>query len=471
MPKMRFSRRFENDCEPLNMLTRQTGVLSYGMIHLFLFFLLLSLPLSYVACNQNHFLALKTIETMGGRIEYRRNQPTPVDKFLGRFRFDQVKNVSYEPPDNIMSVGDYGDMVQNISEIPSERIVSDHIARAVSHLRSLDEYDDSAVMALDLSVGFLEPIAGSIRKLHLENSRIDDPRHFFSAFTNLQKFTFYSRKGIDLGFFDCNWLPSPEKLVSLELHSLNTPTIVNLQLCKNLKELDLTSPDLRMIPTEVLNTLETLRISDWTPTPIECQRLGQLRNLKVLDIGRSKIESLSSLTSLKRLYSLAIYRSEIMDMPDLSDMDLLTYIVLEETSIKDVNVFANMKSLRTLIFDGYPGHTIRLQRLGDLPQLTDLGIGFATINDSDLVGCSRLETVWFENCVVSPETINRLTKNHLRLEVIVQHRYQNTFTLNPVWRKHFRLLFRERPYLHPGIESVMHYSGGTSATESNQARR
>ena len=86
------------------------------------------------------------------------------------------------------------------------------------------------------------------------------------------------------------------------------------------------------------NSESILRISDITA-------LGELKNLKVLDLSSNDIYDIKALTDLKNLEKLNLSTNHVSDLSSLKNHDKLSCLILSQNEITDVGPLAELKNL------------------------------------------------------------------------------------------------------------------------------
>ncbi|PLC42679.1 hypothetical protein C0Q88_12095 [Ralstonia pickettii] len=187
----------------------------------------------------------------------------------------------------------------------------------------------------------------------------------------------------------------------------------------HLKALHLSDCDLRELPHDLgnLGMLETLKLRNNASLHTLPDTLGQLRQMKHLEIVGSGVRELPSMHGLVSLEHLAIERSPLTWVPrDIGNAQKLKTLSLAHTYLRDVPAsIGNLTKLTELKLDNNPGLTSipdsigKLRRLKKLdlshcPQLRTVPASIGNLRDItiDLRGCTGLTMQGLPKSLITP---------------------------------------------------------------------
>lgn len=169
-----------------------------------------------------------------------------------------------------------------------------------------------------------------------------------------------------------------------------------------LQVLDLDNNDLREIPLAALTAcsqLEELHIRGnnikYLPT-----NFGNLKYLKILDIGENNVSNSDTTIYLPYLLKLRADANQLESIPTfLNQCKSLEYLNLNQNRIHDLSGIDQLNRLRTLNIGDNPLTSIEpIAELGNLEHLTLDWIDLDTINQAGLERLKSLRILSIENC-------------------------------------------------------------------------
>ena len=195
---------------------------------------------------------------------------------------------------------------------------------------------------------------------------------------------------------------------------------VTLSEAAGLVVLDLRSNKIEDVsPLTALTRLWRLRLSG--NRIVDVSPLASLTNLRELSLSSNEIVDVSPLTALTRLYWLELSYNEIIDVSPLAALTDLSILDLNGNEIIDVSALAPLSSLESLSLDD---NLIDVSPLAALTNLERLYLGDNAILDvSALASLSSLESLWLDdNLIIDVSPLANLTSlewlvlsnNHIR---------------------------------------------------------
>jgi len=169
-----------------------------------------------------------------------------------------------------------------------------------------------------------------------------------------------------------------------------------------LQVLDLDNNDLREIPLAALRAciqLEELNIRGNNIRHIPVN-FGDLKYLKILDIGENKVSNPDTAIYLPYLLKFRADANQLETIPPfLNRCNNLEYLNLNQNRIADLSGIGRLNRLRTLNVGDNPLANLEpVAELGDLEHLTLDWIDLDTINQAGLERLKKLRILSIENC-------------------------------------------------------------------------
>ena len=196
-------------------------------------------------------------------------------------------------------------------------------------------------------------------------------------------------------------------MISLEMkQETNDPDLVYLRKVKNLQELDLNKTQVSdvtslsgLINLELLNLAET-QVSDVSP-------LSGLINLQKLYLEYSKVSDVTPLSGLINLQVLYLWGTRVSNVTPLSGLKNLQVLNLEETKVGDVSPLSGLINLQKLNLHGTSVRDIT--PLSGLINLQALDLSGTQVSDvGPLSGLINLQELYLEKTQVRNAGIRRL---------------------------------------------------------------
>ena len=201
---------------------------------------------------------------------------------------------------------------------------------------------------------------------------------------------------------------------------LGTNLLMNLtgiQYCENLKSLSLSA---EFNDISVLGELTNLRYLELSFSEInDVSVLGELTNLKSLNLNYSTINDSSGLSELTNLERLSWKNSNVSDITIFSDLTSLTDLELSNNEISNISALSNLTNLNRLIL-GY-NNISDISALSSLVNLEYLNLEHNEISEiSALSGMTRL---WHldlhHNNITDFSALSELDIQELRVDKLV----------------------------------------------------
>ena len=169
------------------------------------------------------------------------------------------------------------------------------------------------------------------------------------------------------------------------------------------------------VPMEALGNvpqLEKLYLVKGTVNDISM--LGNLKNLKVLDISETEVSDISVLSNMPELEELYIYNTKVSDISVLRNLKKLKIVEVSFTEINDISALSDMPELEELYLSGTKINDISV--LGNATQMRALAINGTEVSDiSVLSNMPMLEELYIGGINVSEISV---LENHTQLEIL-----------------------------------------------------
>ena len=161
-------------------------------------------------------------------------------------------------------------------------------------------------------------------------------------------------------------------------------------------------------------SLEELTVASCGLSSAQMEQIGQLTNLKVLDISDNQIVSLAPLANLTALTSLKASNNSIYDLSPLSGMKELQSLVIGNNAIEDISPLWSLTNMQKLDLRNNPLSDIG--NVSGMTQLTDFDISNCSVSDASALA-NKTELVNL-NCNNNDISSLDMLENSTRLETL-----------------------------------------------------